>query len=229
MPFGLPKNINDFHHAYILEGNAVAGVSLCEYVRDCLRASGYAVPDVELLRYAYFTVEDARTFRAREHRANVYPKVRILMWGSYGAEALQALLKLIEEPSPNTYYMFVVSHMNGLPETFISRSIILRPEKQNEFEDVAKEAEHFLADTPTLRLAYVRKLLESFEQSAEESAEKRQAAIIFVKQLEQKVKERKNVVERGRFWEVLREAKHALGQQSLPPRLALEHLAIALP
>lgn len=201
-------------------------------------------PDVIILRYGLFSVVDARRVLetaasapfAGEHKVIVIAASRVFH------EAQNALLKLFEEPPPNTYIFFVLPTLGGLLPTLRSRVQILNASLDlggHTSEDVgprrsytSKAAEEFMRAGKEKRSAMIKKLTSG--KGEEEKRELRDEVIAIVNGVEaiayqhrgDTLREPQGITSLLNDIAILR--SH-LYDRSAPVRMILEHLSLIIP
>src|SRR3989338_8533276 len=117
------------HHAFAIEADrSEQGIEVAlTWVERELGMSGKDNPDIVILSYGLFSVEDARRVGeiaaqgpiAGEHKAVIIAASRAYR------EAQNALLKLFEEPHAETYLFLILPTLGGLLPTLRSRTQLL--------------------------------------------------------------------------------------------------------
>lgn len=214
------------HHAYLATGEIGAGIERARSfaVRE-LGLAGHDNPDLIVLRYGHFPVEEARRVvelssrvALGTHRLIVVAAERLFH------EAQNALLKAFEEPPEGTVLVLVVPAEGQVIATLRSRLLPL-PEEGTE--------EHtfhpFIRATAAERAKLVEKLLvRSKSDKDEEKQAARAEAIRIVEDLTRAAhaqgteKHAQLLTELDRFLPILHE-------RSAPLKLIFEHLMLVLP
>lgn len=214
------------HHAFVIEAGVEEGVERAlEWIEGELGLSAQGNPDVIVLRYGLFSVEDARKVLELASQAPVIGEVKVLVIAATRVyhESQNALLKLFEEPPAGTYLFLILPSLGGLLPTLRSRvQVVTRGRVQRVMPEIAQE---FIKASPEKRSAIIKKL--STGRDEDERRENRDRAILLVNGLEQAAAED---VERNR--ELLRDIATLRGflhDRSAPLKMILEHLAIVTP
>ncbi len=147
-----------------LVGNTqlVAGrAELISDVLDIVEAEGIKSrgnPDVFVRAYANFGIDEARELR---ERASLKPmgdrRVFVIATPSMTAEAQNALLKTLEEPSADALFFFIVPAPETLLATLRSRSHVLALAHESHSSKI--DTKKFLAASPEARLDMLKPLL----------------------------------------------------------------------
>lgn len=115
-------------HAYGIEGGCD---EVCEVLLSLFEKKlGVAVsgnPDMQVLRYGVFGVEEARALKARAYEKPFAGAKKYFVVGfqTITHEAQNALLKLFEEPSASTHFFLVIPSHELLLPTLRSRLYLL--------------------------------------------------------------------------------------------------------
>lgn len=144
--------------AYIVrggEGALEALVGTLEKEKVTHRGS----PDLFLRAYRKFGVEEAEELRTRARSKPVHDASRVfaLFVPSITAEAQNALLKTLEEPSASALFFLIVPSPDMLLPTVRSRVQMLTIETGKDV-DLLVDADDFLAATPEKRIVMLKPL-----------------------------------------------------------------------
>lgn len=225
------------HHAYYLEGPTEL---LPEVEAQARAALGFEQnsPDVYAQAYEKFGIEDARALRARAALHGTTGRALFMVaTASLQSEAQQALLKVLEEPSPGTTLVFIVPHGTLLP-TVRSRCLpfpLSTAQKRGgqqsvEHSNILKNVSMFLGASAKERSAYIAEMLEDDEGE-------RERVRTFLHALEGELyaafrKEGASVPTRERLARGLEDTgrfRAYLGDRAPSLKMMLEHLAATLP
>lgn len=240
------------HHAFVIEAGAEEGIAVAEaWAKKELgmkmsNTECWTNPDVVVLRYGLFSVEDARRVcdtAASAPFAGEY-KVLIIAASRVYHEAQNALLKLFEEPPEGTFLFFIVPSLGGLLPTLRSRVQILGFVSPSSYGGLTKSphsgiAKQFLAASRERRGAMIKKLTNGKDE--EERRELRDEAIAILNGVEAIVYERRgdtfhsqgvtSPLQQG-ITSLLNDIvilRGHLYDRSAPVRMILEHLSLILP
>jgi len=127
----LIKNIkeNKSHHFYIIEGEK-------ESILNEIKAdTDFIINEFSRDR---FLIEDSRSVvdKTLIKNSKEQKQLIILSFNSITPEAQNSLLKVVEEPTPGTYFFMIVPNVNIFLPTIISRAVIIKSEGsgiENEF------------------------------------------------------------------------------------------------
>lgn len=146
------------HHAYLISGER-GGTSAADFLSE----SGISVPEgasVTVRIFRTLSIDDARELFLAHLRktSEESPVVYLIEFAFMTREAQNALLKMLEEPSPHTYFIIATPHPELLLPTLRSR-LALMQEAMKRGRDVRKEAVRFLNGTIPERLEMITPFL----------------------------------------------------------------------
>jgi len=222
------------HHAFVIEAGAEEGIELAQaWVQKELGMTVRGNPDVVVLRYGLFSVEDAR--RVSELAAGVpfagEHKVVIIAASRAYHEAQNVLLKLFEEPPRGTYLFLVLPTLGSLLPTLRSRVQVLSkpvPRLRSGRQEIAGPTEQFLAANKEKRSAMIKRLTSGKDE--EDRRELREEAIALVNGIEAVAYAKlKRGGEAAALLSDIAILRGYLYDRSAPVRLILEHLLLVLP
>ncbi|MEK7587120.1 MAG: hypothetical protein AAB453_04595, partial [Patescibacteria group bacterium] len=142
-------------------------------------------------------------------------KILIIIFDKVSLEAVQALLKVIEEPPAQTKFFLVTPNHASLPLTLLSRVMIWEEIPSRKISDTSEIAKKFLQANPEERLAMIGKMNELGEEA--------------LNQLELLVDKKLKSNERARVLNLLIDARGYRREPAMVPKLLWEHLALTLP
>jgi len=151
IPSQLRVRYNDsMHHAYLVNG---AVEPLVKYLGE--DASGY---DFWRGEFATFGIDESRDIKERAGRKAAHAgakKIFIISAHSFTIEAQNALLKLFEDPAPDTHFFILTKSAEYLLPTLRSRLAVLEIGGEN--SERGNEAENFLKKNISERMAFIAK------------------------------------------------------------------------
>ncbi|MCA9351456.1 hypothetical protein KC929_01615 [Patescibacteria group bacterium] len=103
------------HHAYVVAGGEGVATAILEQVNQAETSYVFS------RHYDAFKVDDARTVKALQSEKTDLPSVFIISFTTAGNEAQNAMLKVVEEPTPNTFFILVTPNPANLLATLQSR------------------------------------------------------------------------------------------------------------
>lgn len=169
---------NNFHHAYLLEGERER---LLAEVFKFLNA--FKNCETIEIKTDTFKIEDSRNLKslAAEKSFASGKKIFIISTNSILREAQNAMLKLFEEPIFDTHFFLIVPDINALTKTLISRFYVIAPRQGLEVEQKVLE---FLKMPLTQRLDFLKNKLVEFENEETITDSARADALRFLNSLE---------------------------------------------
>lgn len=220
------------HHAYILTGDRGEGIAWVRSwaVRE-LDVVGQQSPDFTIQEYGVLTAADARAIAEHAVQAPLVGSVNILVIAATRMyhEAQNALLKLFEEPPPNTYLFLILPTQGGIAATLRSRVHMVALGSRT--QEVSEEARAFLAGNRAERSALIKKLLA--DANDDDRDEAREAIIGVVSGIEHALYEKLDTKKPDRgivaALDDISALRGVLYERGGPMKLVLEHLALSVP
>ena len=162
---------DNLHHAYLIEGvrdEIVPEIlTFCENIN--IKTSGN--PDFCHITIDNFKIDEAFELRALSTSKSFgnNKKIFLVSVNNFSLDAQNVLLKMFEEPVPDTHFFLIVPDVNVLLKTLISRFYLISP-KPGLGEGI-KEAEKFVTMSLRDRLEFIKELLIDTESEDEEENE----------------------------------------------------------
>jgi DNA polymerase III delta prime subunit len=214
------------HHAYCIPGDP----SVCGELKILLADEHYipsqANPDFYEQNYQTFTIDDARNLKAlHETRpiGNTGKKIFIVVMNSITHEAQNALLKLLEEPSPYAHFFLIVPSAHVLLPTVKSRLRMIGHDSVSENNTGEREdAGKFLKMPAGKKLDYIKKLLDDIAKEKKS----RQDAISFLNAVEHEVYASGSVKEHAKSLEAITFARKYIHDRAPSVKMLLEYMAL---
>lgn len=231
------KRTGYLHHAHIIEGvyESVAPL-LVSALEKHLGIETTGNPDLSVMFYESFGVEEARELKGAQARAPFGERnIFIIGVESFTQEAQNTLLKTFEEPTVGTHFFIIIPRAEMLLPTLLSRVLVVSGKSGTEdeakvlaekFVDASLEYRFVIAkkmadkkDRETADRELFRRMLDHIERimysrTACESADSRLG--------------RRTVSTSNIFREIF-QAKTYLADRGSSPKMLLEHIAIILP
>lgn len=228
-------------HAYFLVGESEQGIeSARAFAKNELEISGKGDPDIVVLQYTLFSVEESRKLLDIACAAPLMGtrKAIIVCATRFFHEAQNALLKLFEEPPPGITFILIIPSEGMLLPTLRSRLASLTQTRHPSDTDTSEETtRQFLAANPAERAKLLEKLVtRSKSDKDEEKQRARSDAVGLVEDLmrasryahkEAKGTERQHELQL--FENDLMRFLPLLYTRSAPLKLIFEHLLIVIP
>ena len=230
------------HHAFVIEAEDEEGIGVAQqWAGRELGMKAIGNPDVIVLRYGLFSVEDARRVCELAAGAPFVGEHKVVIIAASRAyhEAQNALLKLFEEPPPGTYLFLILPSLGGLLPTLRSRVQVLSPYRdvRRPTSDVGRRTSHtsetveeFLKASMEKRSAIIKKLASGSDE--EERRENREEAIVIVNGIERAVYQQNRGFTKPPVAQLLSEIQTLRGHlhdRSAPVKMILEHLSLIIP
>lgn len=214
------------HHAFLFVGDRRA---LADNVKSVLQLNHGNDFNIEENNFETFNIENARELKNGLSLKPKDQKERLVFvsFGGANHEALQTLLKTVEEPGEGTRLLFFVEPQVSLPDTFLSRFVVYKdPVSVDLVED---KAQTFLKSSREARL----KIIEAMDTASKKSKIENQFkndAICLVDALEKVVyKSLKEGNTDSKTMRRLLEAKDFLRDRGSMVKMILESIALTLP
>ncbi len=206
-------DIKNLHHAYFLLGNNKTAEDFLNELFAELKIRTTGNPDVIFWRDVVLGIDQARILKLRsESKAFGDKKIFVIASQQITTEAQNALLKIFEEPKPNTHF-FILADRNILIETLLSRMNVIRLTGE---ENRQIDAEKFLKSNVSGRLALVKEIIAKDEFDLPTFLDN---ILLKMRNSKKSIKYQKNVFNVSLF----------ANDFATNKRLILEHLALCLP
>lgn len=158
------KRSNALHHAYLLEGEKEEVLSeLLEFFDSSLEIPTHGNPDMTILKYETFGINEGRELKERASvKAFSDKKIFVITFQSITHEAQNSLLKLFEEPTPNTHFFLITATVETFLPTLKSRLFIpsLSSEKIEDDKSV-QFAKKFIKSSKPARIKLLKEIIDS--------------------------------------------------------------------
>ena len=228
------------HHAYLIEGDPeIALPALLEKLEAELGRPTRGHPDIFLHRATVFSIEESRQVKIENSGRPIMggPKIIMLAAEFFAPEAQHALLKTMEDASPNTHYFLITPQIEKLLPTLRSRlekmglglgKSDLKGNPRSDFKGST-----FLALSLPERLNFVGKLIERHKNDEDSGLLKKETLeilnnleIILHENLHNTSRDARDVCACG-LEEVIR-ARDYLSDRGAMTKMILENLALTL-
>lgn len=215
---------NVFHHAYCVEGTHDSLLFVESYIRELFKNQA----QVLVQKYSLFSVDDARTLSksASLRSGQNAPHVEIVYADSISIEAQNAILKAIEEPAPNTHYIFVTPRLDKILPTILSRSISFSLLNTTIDSTTALEMKEFLGAGRVTRMTIIARYLKDLEDEDGETS--RRALDSFFEKLIIHISSL-NIAEKSSALEVLMNARKYIRDKGSSQKMIAEYVALMIP
>lgn len=215
------------HHAYALLGDRKEiKEELFSFLEKDLKFLLKNNPDFWQGEFNVFKIDDSRDINSAHLNKPVKydRKVFVIFANSVTKDAQNSLLKIFEEPQAETTFFLVLPSDTGLISTLKSRLMIVKdetaPNPSLEKEGKRLDSYEFLRAKVGKRLSMITSLLKDIKDEKLNKSD----AILFLKNIEKEMKERKNLL----AVEDLEKAISYANDESPSMKVILEHLAVIL-
>ena len=159
----------NLHHAYLVEGMHTSVVPEVLAFIESLGIEVVANPDLYRVHIDNFKMDEALQLRAMsiEKSFSGAKKFFILSVNSFAREAQQVLLKMFEEPRPDTHFFLILPDKDILLPTVLSRMYCIDANTENTLD--IKQAEKFITMNTTARIEFLKEFLAASDESDEEN------------------------------------------------------------
>ncbi len=224
------------HHAYFVTGRKEEGIATARrFAERTLSLSGLDNPDLTVLPYTFFSIEDARKLStlANQTPLSHAQKCLIIALDRFSHEAQNALLKLFEEPPVSTVLILVLPHEGILLPTLRSRLLELPSEEGKQGIVVSEFVSTFLGASKPEQMKLVASLIEKSKSDKEETKQQaRTDAVLLAEGLIRSAHaqyEKKPTPELLAFLSDMNRFIPILHERSAPLKLIFEHILLVLP
>lgn len=204
------------HHATLLIGSAERAES---YVRSLCLELGISLlnnPDFLIIRGETFGIDEARNLKALAiHKPLSGKKIFLILADRFTLEAENALLKTLEDPSPDTHFFIASRDETSFLPTFLSRMQVVKdlPPLKSLEDDALSEAKKFLSLSIKKRLV-----------SAKEFSDQGREVTRFLDGLTSLFRSRGDLEAARKVYSV----RNFVDGSAANTRLILEHLSVVL-
>ncbi len=161
---------NNLHHAYLIEGSRTEILpEIFSFLED-IDIKTSANPDFYNIVIDNFKIDDALNLRASgsEKSFSSGKKIFILSVNQFTLDAQGVLLKMFENPSPDTHFFLIMPDTAALLKTVISRFYYISTKP--EMVDEIKEAEKFISMKLSDRIEFLKIFSKLEKDEDDESA-----------------------------------------------------------
>ncbi|MEK7163142.1 MAG: hypothetical protein AAB775_00300 [Patescibacteria group bacterium] len=194
---------SDFlHHAYFIEGDRRAVLADIEkFLYESFKIIRRGHPDVHYSEHESFGIDESRRLRGMQSMKPVLggKKIFIIAFDGLTDEAQNSLLKIFEEPTPETHFFVISSSARMLLPTLRSRVVVIFHSSAKNISPGDNEAERFVAMSPRDRLVFVASMAEKKDRTAAEMFLKALIAELHEKKLETRAKSIREIVSLAKY------------------------------
>lgn len=223
----------DLYHSYVIESNP--NVKTIKEIIDFLEHRNKInknSPDIFYKIYESFSMEDSYFIKEWHSRLGIgsLSKVCIIAAKTINREAEQTLLKMIEEPAPNTYFFIIIPDSSILLDTILSRVHIIKIGADMD-KEIIEDVNLFLKSNYKDRFDQISKIIKE-NKNEESSASLRYYANQFISEIENiyyvKFKEDLNNKNNIEILSQLEKSKSYLSTSGASVKMILENLALVI-
>ncbi len=228
---------NNLHHAYLIEGS---GEEIIPELFEFIESIGVKTtnnPDFSHIILDSLKAGEARSLRSQslERGISTNKRVFVISVNNFLIEAQNTLLKMFEEPIPNTMFFLVIPDSVVILPTLLSRLYLIR--MKDDSNENQKEVENFLKMSSSARIDFIKEMIAKAKEDDEEellSADSvRSKAIKFLNTLE-KVLHEKLISKKVQYSEVdyfyqIIKAREYLLQPGSSTKSLMESVALVVP
>lgn len=185
------------HHAYFIEGDRRAALADIEkFLYESFKIIRQGHPDIHYSEHESFGIDESRRLRDMQSMKPVLggKKIFIIALSGITNEAQNSLLKIFEEPTPETHFFVISSSARMLLPTLRSRVVVISHPSAKNISLGDNEAERFVAMSPRDRLTFVADMAEEKNKTAVEMFLKALIAELYEKKLKTRAKSIKETV-----------------------------------
>lgn len=224
---------NNLHHAYLFEG--ARDEVMPEIIRLMKELGIKTAGNPDFLEIAMDTmkIEDARNLRTYSLTKGTSggKKIFVVSANNFLLEAQNTLLKVFEEPTPETHFFVILPDVNVLLPTLASRFYQIIPADKK--EQKLSEAKKFISLSGAERIEFLKDLLaeENFDEEEVLAKSARAKALDFLNALEVVLHEKflNQVGISAKFFNHIFTVRESLRMPGSSPKTLMESVALAIP
>jgi DNA polymerase III delta prime subunit len=221
-------------HAFVVAAGGEEGIGLVTtYVHEVLGMKAAGNPDVLILRYDLFSIDDARRVNELAAQGGFLSesKALIITTNRIYHEAQNALLKLFEEPPRGTHIFLILPTLGALLPTLRSRvQVLTGAETPISSNDISEAVHTFIRASKEQRSALIKRIASADTEGTGRAY--RDEAVSLVNGIERVAYHHFEHTKDMSTVAVLRDItilRAYLYERSAPVRMILEHIALVLP
>lgn len=228
---GIMKLGQNLHHAYTISGGASeVRHELFKFLEKSWGVDVKGNPDFHYLKFETLNVEEARKFKGLGENKSFTSdgkKVFVIEANAINVEAQNSLLKMFEEPTPDTYFFLIGNCVKSLLPTLASRVSRIDIEKAPSRAGARDGAEDFLASGRAERLALVKDLADDIKDEKKTKTD----AVELVNRIEEILYQKSNKEGKlpSQILQDIEMCREYLGDRSAGVKMLLEYVAIVAP
>ncbi|MEK7575378.1 MAG: hypothetical protein AAB511_04090 [Patescibacteria group bacterium] len=211
------------HHAYLVAGSKDQFFTRLEKEWEIVTKGN---PDFHYQKFESLGVDEARELKGQaEGKAFVSggKKIFVIEASSITVEAQNSLLKMFEEPTPDTHFFLMGNCVRNLIPTLLSRVSKI---EIGDAPPATSAARDFLSLSVSDRLTFVKKLADDIKSEKKTKSD----ALELVQEVEKLVyqKSKKDGVKPPKVLEDIEMCREYLGDRSASVKMLLEYVALVI-
>lgn len=217
------------HHAYMVEGGTGTREELFKKLQNSWGIATKGNPDFSYQKFQTLTIDEARNLKESQERkafTSDGKKIIVIEADAITDQAQNSLLKIFEEPTPDTHFFLIGACVKNLIPTLASRFSVIKADTTALASD-AVDAVLFLKLSLSQRFAMVKKLADDIKDEKKTKND----ALILLQQIEATLyqKAKKDGELSSRLFEDLEMCRDYLSDRSASVKTLLEYTALVAP
>jgi DNA polymerase III delta prime subunit len=150
------------HHAHLIEGNSKEILpELFASIKKNFEIERQGNPDFSFEEMDSFSIDDARHLKETQGNSafSNTKKIFVITTNSMTHEAQNSLLKVFEEPTPNTHFFIIIPSAQNILPTLKSRLLIVTHKSRSKVFS-KEDANKFIKSSPKERLEMIKNLVD---------------------------------------------------------------------
>lgn len=226
------KKTSDLHHSYLFEGDRVLIMDkIRHFCESILKIKTRGNPDFHIHECDILGIDEGRAIKEIQNNKSFYEGKKIFIIAINGAtvEAQNSLLKVFEEPTPDTHFFLIVPSLNFLLPTLKSRLIFVS-ESVNiaNTSKIQKDVLEFISSSLSERIKIVKILADKVSKDEKTKSD----IILFINNIEFQIKEKfkgkKFDMETVGLFSEIDKCRKYLFDRAPSVKMLLEHLAMVI-
>ena len=212
--------VEPLHHAYILEGDAETLLSsLLIFLEEELSFAVRGNPDFRHDSYETFGIDESRMLKEAQTHKNINGRrVFIVSFSFITSEAQHALLKVLEEPSSDALFFFIVPSRGVFIPTVLSRTCVVgcsSPALKG-----AVDMQAFLSGGTAMRFTALKSIIEEKDKKN---------TLSFLNELQTVLYKERNTESSVFVLKEIESCRNYLNSRAPSVKMILEHIALIAP
>lgn len=151
------------HHAFIIKGGPEMVRYLFSFLEKEHNILARGNPNFFYNEVDTFSIEDSRSLVSSQSLTGFDSgkKIFVSFFDSITVEAQQSLLKVLEEPTPETHFFFITQNTEIFLPTIMSRVCLVEPNSTSSVSGVKFDSTDFYSVSPAKRIALCSGLIKA--------------------------------------------------------------------